>query len=115
MPCCIRWPPTLSAITVCGTSWCSSSKAVSAAPWLRGRVSSTQTWTGMPASCAAVDRRGGGAPVDGGEPAGVAVGEDVDRLARPLAWPHARDQPQPVLADRRQIATSSSQIAAASA
>ena len=32
-----------------------------------------------------VDRRGGGAPVDGGEPAGVAVGEDVDRLARLLA------------------------------
>jgi hypothetical protein len=33
-----------------GTPWALSSKAVSAAPWLRGRVSSTKTWTATPAS-----------------------------------------------------------------
>ena len=42
-PRCIRCPPALSTITVCGTPCAPSSHAVSAAPWLRGRVSSTQT------------------------------------------------------------------------
>ena len=51
-PCRIRWPPALSAMTVCGTPCWPSSQAVRLAPWLRGRVSSTQTCSGMPASCA---------------------------------------------------------------
>ena len=46
MPFCIRWPPTLSTITVCGTSWCRSSNAVSAAPWLRGLVCGLMTTLG---------------------------------------------------------------------
>ena len=36
--------------TVTGTPWFCSSHAVRRLPWLRGRVSSTKTWTGMPAS-----------------------------------------------------------------
>ena len=54
-----------------------------------------------PRSCAAIDRRGRGAPVDGRQPAGVAMGQHVDGLAgcfcaaiasisarpcRPIAW-----------------------------
>ena len=109
MPCCIRWPPALSAITVCGTPWCSSSKAVSEAPWLRGRVSSTQTWTGMPppapcrsAPCAVPQSIGG-------EPAGVAVGQHVDGLAWPLPGRDAaRMSGSPCSPIARQIATSSS-------
>ena len=31
-PACIRWPPVLSAMIVCGTPWAPSSKAVSEAP-----------------------------------------------------------------------------------
>ena len=37
-----------------------------------------------------IDRRGRGAVVDGRQPAGVAVGQDVDRLARLLASPRSR-------------------------
>ena len=91
----------LSAITVCGTPCWPSSQAVSEAPWLRGRVSSTQTWTRNAGVVRHVDRRGRGAPIDRREPAGVAVGEHVHRLAascarrsssislspcRPIAW-----------------------------
>mmetsp|Transcript_118171 Transcript_118171/g.329561 ORF Transcript_118171/g.329561 Transcript_118171/m.329561 type:complete len:276 (+) Transcript_118171:485-1312(+) len=52
-PRCIKCPPALSAMTVCGTPCFSSSQAVKAAPWFRGRVSSTQTCTGTPRSKAA--------------------------------------------------------------
>ena len=59
-----------------------------------------------------VDRRERGAPIDGGEPAGVAMGQDVDRARR---WRPACDQRQPVSTDApRSAATSSSAIAAAS-
>ncbi len=51
-PRCIICPPALSVMTVCGTPCLPSSQAVSEAPWLRGRVSSTQTCTSMPESCA---------------------------------------------------------------
>jgi hypothetical protein len=44
-----KMPAALSAISVCGTPCWASSQAVSR-PWLRGRVSETQTCTGSPAS-----------------------------------------------------------------
>jgi hypothetical protein len=46
-----------------------------------------------------VDRRQGGAPVDGGEPAGVAVGEDVDRPAAAALRPESVDECEAMLAD----------------
>ena len=46
-----------------------------------------------------IDRRGGGAPVDGGEPAGVAMGEDVERPAGGLVRGEGAEQRQPGLAD----------------
>ena len=40
-PRCMRWPPALSTITVCGTPAAAQApQAVNEAPWLRGRVSS---------------------------------------------------------------------------
>ena len=99
MPCCIRCPPVLSGITVCGTPCWPSSQAVSEAPWLRGRVSSTQTWTGMSGVMRQVDRRGRRAPVDRGQPAGVAVGQDIDALAVLLGRGDLLDQGKAVLAD----------------
>ena len=57
LPALHEMPPALSAMIVCGTPCAPSSQAVSEAPWLRGRVSSTQTWSGMPASIGRVDRR----------------------------------------------------------
>ena len=41
------------------------------------------------------------APVDAGDPAGVAMGEDVDRSDRALGLVGLADQRQPVLGDRR--------------
>ena len=107
-PCCIRWPPALSAITVCGTPCWPSSQAVRLAPWLRGRVSSTQTWIGMPRVVRLVDRRQRRAPVDGREPAGVAVGQHVDALAVLLGRGDRRSAPAPCSPMRRLMATSSS-------
>ena len=57
---------------------------MSEAPWLRGRVSSTQTWTFDALVMRLIDRRQRRAPIDAGEPAGIAMGEDVDALARLL-------------------------------
>ena len=48
-----------------------------------------------------VDRRGRGAPIDGGEPAGVAMGENLDRFARLFfARGDRLDELHPVPADR---------------
>ena len=52
-PCCIRCPPALSTMTVCGISSFRSSQAVKFAPWFLGLVSSTQTCIFIPASLAA--------------------------------------------------------------
>jgi len=92
-----------------------SSHAVSAAPWLRGRVSSTQTCRSMPGIMRHVDRCQRSAPIDGGQPAGVAMRQDVDALRRVCL-------PQPVFDQRQAMpgrslrfcATSSSAIMAAS-
>ena len=46
-----------------------------------------------------IDRRGGGAVVDGGQPAGIAVGQDVDRFAGLLGRGDLPDDLQAVLAD----------------
>ena len=73
---------------------------MSAAPWLRGRVSSTKTWSRHAGIVRDVDRRQRRAPVDRREPAGVAVGEDVDRPPRFRARDLA-DERGAVLADRR--------------
>ena len=48
-----------------------------------------------------VDGRGGGAPVDGREPAGIAMGENIDRLAGRLARRRGADEGEAVIADRR--------------
>ena len=48
-----------------------------------------------------VDGRGGGAPVDGREPAGIAMGENIDRLAGGLARRRGADEGEAVIADRR--------------
>ena len=48
----------------------------------------------------AIDRRQRGAPIDGREPAGVAMGQDLDRRSVALAPPGLGDQPRAVLADR---------------
>src|SRR5262249_41282782 len=47
----------------------------------------------------AVDWRQRGTPVDGGEPAGIAVRKNIDPGARTLALPGLRDQVYPVVAD----------------
>ena len=47
----------------------------------------------------AIDRRRGRAPIDRGKPAGIAMGQDVDRLARPLALRRGLDQRQAMPAD----------------
>src|ERR1700730_3963040 len=47
-----------------------------------------------------INRRGGRSPVDRGEPAGIAVREDVDRLIRFLPWGNRLDQAKAVPADR---------------
>ena len=46
-----------------------------------------------------IDRRQRGAPVHRGQPAGVAVGQHVDRAGAPAALPRRLDQPQPMAAD----------------
>ena len=101
--------------TVWATPWFRSSQAVRLAPWLRGRVSSTQTWTGSAGVVRGVDRGRRGADVDRREPAGVAMGEDVDTAGRaPCPAASAADERE---ARRRRsprlIATSSSQISPA--
>ena len=53
----------------------------------------------MPAVVRLVDGRERRAAIDAGEPAGVAVGEDVDALARLLARGDRLDQLRPVHAD----------------
>ena len=111
-PCCIRCPPALSATTVCGTPCLPSSQAVSAAPWLRGRVSSTQTCRSMPALMRDVDRRQRGAPIDRREPAGVAMGQHVHPAAlaaRPprSAATHAGRSPRSARRPRRRSAAAS--------
>ncbi len=53
----------------------------------------------QPAVMRQIDRRRGGADVDGGEPAGIAMGEQVDRLAALLGRDRL-DQRQAVAADR---------------
>src|SRR3982074_2509154 len=95
-PRCIRWPPVLSGMTRCATPCWPSSQAVSEAPWLRGRVSSTQTWTGAALACAAWI----GAGVAGGGPVGIEVGEDLDGLAGLLPRRDILDQREAVAADR---------------
>ena len=93
-PRCITWPAAVSAISVCGTPARPSSHAVRLAPWLRGRVSSTHTWTGMPRVVRLVDGRERRAPVAGREPARVAVREHVERAApdRARASRHALEE-----------------------
>jgi hypothetical protein len=46
-----------------------------------------------------IDRRGGGAPVDGGEPAGVAMGQHIHALAGLLLRGDLADQRQTMRAD----------------
>ena len=46
-----------------------------------------------------IDRRRRGAPIDCGEPAGVAMGQDIDRLAGPLRRRDLFDQRQAMPAD----------------
>ena len=48
----------------------------------------------------AVDRRERGAPIDRGEPAGIAMRQDLDPAGRALAPPRLGDQRGAVLADR---------------
>ena len=48
-----------------------------------------------------VDGRGGGAPVDGREPAGIAMGENIDGLAGGLARRRGPDEGEAMIADRR--------------
>ena len=98
LPCCIRWPPALSAIDRVRHAVLAELPGGEAAPWLRGRVSSTQTCTGMPGVVRLVDRRERRAPVDGGEPAGIAMGQHVDGR-RPLRAARLRSA-RAVLADR---------------
>ena len=98
-----------------GTPASRSSKAVRRAPWLRGRVSSTTTSTGVPARDRGVDGRERRAAVDGRERAGVAVGQDAHRTRPPDARPrlvderHARSR-----RSTRLTSTSASAIASAS-
>jgi len=51
-PCCIKWPPALSVMTVCRIPALPNSQAVRRAPWFSGRVSSTQTCKLIPDSWA---------------------------------------------------------------
>ena len=48
----------------------------------------------------AIDRRQRRAPVDGGEPAGIAMGQHLDRLRGAAALPRLLDQPGAMPADR---------------
>ena len=48
----------------------------------------------------AIDRRQRRAPIDRGEPAGIAMGQDLDRPRGAAAAPGLLDQPGAVLADR---------------
>ena len=99
-------------MTVWGTPCWPSSHAVSWAPWLRGRVSSTQTWTGMPASWAAYT----GAVA---EPWSTKASQPALQWVRMLTgWPSLRPlisriRPRPWRPMRRQLSASSSAMAAA--
>ena len=48
-----------------------------------------------------IDRRGRGADIDGGQPASIAVGQDIDALACFFARGDGGNERQPVAADRR--------------
>ena len=81
-PRCIRWPPALSAITVCGTP-CLRELPGRQAGALVARPRLVDPDMDRDAGIVRlVDRRQRGAPVDGGEPAGVAMGERVDAARR---------------------------------
>ncbi len=83
----MRWPPALSTMTVWGTPCWLSSQAVSDAPWLRGRVSSTQTWTGKPSSWA---RKIGASAVPQSTQASQPALQWVRTLRRDLSFFSAR-------------------------
>ena len=105
----------MSTITVWGTPWLRNSQAVSAAPWLRGRVSSTQTWTGRPASLA---WKTGDSAVPQSTVASQPALQWVSTLSRPFppfSFQCLSNRPSACAPIARFIATSSSQIAAARA
>jgi len=69
--------PALSTMSVSGRRGLASSHAVRNAPWFRGRVSDTQTWTVRPNPCASTPGRAPFASTS--PPPGVAMGHDTDR------------------------------------
>ena len=96
LPRCMSCPPALSAITVCGTPCLrefpgGEASALVARPRLVDPDMDRQ-----PGIVRGVDRRQRRAPVDGGQPAGVAVGQHLQALAARL---QAADFRQAMLAD----------------
>jgi hypothetical protein len=107
-----------SGITVCGIPACTSSQAVSRLPCSSGRVSSTQTWSGVP-------RRAATCTMPSAVPTPPVARNPVLQCVRTLTGPESRDPrasvPRcvssgcPCSAIRRHASASSSQIACASA
>ena len=95
----------MSTTTVCGTRRWASSQAVSDAPWLRGRVRPPRRARPAlaPGRCTWA---AGDPPLDTGQPAGVAVGEHLERPIDPAR--HVPDEPAPISPMARQAAAFSS-------
>ena len=74
----------LSAMRVVGMPSCSSSQAVSRAPWRQGRVSSAKTRLHLAEPRRRADDAERRAVAGGGEGAGVAVGEDARLVGQEL-------------------------------
>jgi hypothetical protein len=87
MPCCIKWPPVLSAITVCGAL---VARARLVDPDMERDALIVRH----------VDRRQGGAEIDRREPARVAMGQHLHRRARLLVRGHGSDELCAMAADR---------------
>ena len=81
---------------------------------MRGRVSSTQTCSVNAFVMRQIDRRQRGAVIHRRQPAGIAMGEDVERLALLLRGQLADDLQGRCWPMASLIATSSSAMAAAS-
>ena len=113
----IRWPPALSTMTVCGTPCCAELPGGEAGALVARPGLVDPDMHRDARIVGAVDRRQRGAPIDRRQPAGIAMGQDLDATGLPpLAPLRLGDQRQAVLADRAAlIATSSSAISAARA